>query len=52
MVGREVYDTAHAHGDTTKNEVVLEVKTLTRETRSETFPLSSIKEKYSVLPAY
>ncbi|WP_304224756.1 sugar ABC transporter ATP-binding protein [Gracilinema caldarium] len=28
MVGREVYDTAHAHGDTTKNEVVLEVKNL------------------------
>jgi ribose transport system ATP-binding protein len=28
MVGREVYDTVHSHGDTTKNEVVLEVKNL------------------------
>jgi len=28
MVGREVYDTVHPHGDTTKNEVVLEVKNL------------------------
>lgn len=30
MVGREVYDTVHSHGDTTKNEVVLEVKNLNR----------------------
>lgn len=28
MVGREVYDTVHSHGDTTKNEVVLEVRNL------------------------
>ena len=28
MVGREVYETVHSHGDTTNNEVVLEVKQL------------------------
>ncbi|AEJ20272.1 sugar ABC transporter ATP-binding protein [Gracilinema caldarium] len=28
MVGREVYETVHSHGDTTQNEVVLEVKKL------------------------
>lgn len=28
MVGREVYETVHSHGDTTKNEVILEVRNL------------------------
>lgn len=30
MVGREIYESAHPHGDTSKNEVVLEVKNLNR----------------------
>ena len=30
MVGREIYESHHPHGDTTKNEVVLEVKNLNR----------------------
>jgi ribose transport system ATP-binding protein len=30
MVGREIYETHHPHGDTSKNEVVLEVKNLAR----------------------
>jgi ribose transport system ATP-binding protein len=30
MVGREIYESAHPHGDTAKNEVVLEVKHLNR----------------------
>ena len=30
MVGREIYESHHSHGDTSKNEVILEVKHLTR----------------------
>jgi ribose transport system ATP-binding protein len=30
MVGREIYESHHPHGDTSKNDVVLEVKNLTR----------------------
>jgi ribose transport system ATP-binding protein len=30
MVGREIYESHHPHGDTSKNEVVLEVKNLNR----------------------
>jgi ribose transport system ATP-binding protein len=30
MVGREIYESHHPHGDTSKNEVILEVKHLTR----------------------
>ncbi|MDR2210001.1 MAG: sugar ABC transporter ATP-binding protein [Spirochaetaceae bacterium] len=30
MVGREIYESRHLHGDTSKNEVVLEVKNLNR----------------------
>jgi ribose transport system ATP-binding protein len=30
MVGREIYESHHPHGDTSKNEVVLEVKKLNR----------------------
>jgi ribose transport system ATP-binding protein len=30
MVGREIYETHHPHGDTAKNEVILEVKGLNR----------------------
>jgi ribose transport system ATP-binding protein len=30
MVGREIYESRHSHGDTSKNEVVLEVKNLNR----------------------
>jgi ribose transport system ATP-binding protein len=30
MVGREIYESHHPHGDTSKNKVVLEVKHLTR----------------------
>jgi ribose transport system ATP-binding protein len=30
MVGREIYESRHSHGDSSKNEVVLEVKNLTR----------------------
>jgi ribose transport system ATP-binding protein len=30
MVGREIYESHHPHGDTAKNEVVLEVKNLNR----------------------
>jgi ribose transport system ATP-binding protein len=31
MVGREIYESRHSHGDTTQNAVVLEVKNLNRE---------------------
>jgi ribose transport system ATP-binding protein len=30
MVGREIYESRHSHGDTSKNEVILEVKDLNR----------------------
>jgi ribose transport system ATP-binding protein len=30
MVGREIYETRHPHGDTSKNEVILEVRNLSR----------------------
>ncbi|MDR2069575.1 MAG: sugar ABC transporter ATP-binding protein [Spirochaetaceae bacterium] len=30
MVGREIYESHHPHGDTSKNEVVMEIKGLTR----------------------
>ncbi|MDR0587001.1 MAG: sugar ABC transporter ATP-binding protein [Treponema sp.] len=30
MVGREIYESHHPHGDTSKNEIVLEVKNLNR----------------------
>jgi len=31
MVGREIYESHHPHGDTSRNEVVLEVKNLNRD---------------------
>jgi ribose transport system ATP-binding protein len=41
MVGREMYETAHPHGDTTQNEVVLSVKGLNqgRRVRDVSFEL-------------
>jgi len=41
MVGREMYETAHPHGDTTQNEVVLSVKGLNqgRRVRDVSFDL-------------